>query len=240
MSETLEAIDRELTRLEDVEALKKLFVRHEHYFTTFQMRRCAALWSHRDDCLIEVPWGCYDGYAGVCRYFLEDWGDRSDPDALERYRGCVLFRSVDTDIITVAGDRKTARACWASQGFEVYGNNVEMTQFRGETFISVFNYAVDFIREDGVWKLWHLRQFNKTHTPYHTGWTEYDQPYQGHILRPVHCDRPPSRPVYYYHGDAIIPGDEPDPPAPYERFEDVAPGYGEYYFTGGTAGGVHT
>lgn len=229
MQTRLSEIDKTLRRLETIEELKKLFKRHEYYFTSFQMNKCLSLWSKRRDSMLEVPWGCYDGYDGLRRYFLVDWGDISEKENREYYRGCVLFRSVDTDIVVPAEDEMTARACWSSQGFEVYGNKVELAAYRGESFVSVFNYAVDFIREDGAWRIWHMRQFNKTHTPHHTGWTEYDQPFQGHILKPTHCDRPPSRPVYYYRGDAVIPGDEPDPPKPYACFADVAPGYGAVY-----------
>lgn len=56
--------------------------------------------------------------------------------------------SVNTPLIHVAFDRKTARGLWYSDGF--------VTDDRGNTDIIAQKVAVDFIREGDSWKIWHL------------------------------------------------------------------------------------
>lgn len=60
-----------------------------------------------------------------------------------------------TPIIEVAGDGKTAKGIWYSPGI---GTNVEITNGKPEISGGWFweKYAVDFVKEDGKWKIWHL------------------------------------------------------------------------------------
>ena len=226
MALTFEQVAKDFEEIKNTEKIKKLMTRHENYFTAFQMKKCLEMWAKRDDCLVEVPWGCYDDIKGVERYLLTDHGDRNDPEVQEIIKGCVVFRTVDTELVVIAGDGQTARACWSSQGFEVYGNNVFQKEYKGETLLYFLKYGVDSIKEDGEWKLWHMHIYPQFRVPYHTGWTDREQPFQGHILRSAHCDRPPSIPVFCYSLKTSYPGTEPDPPLAYETFADVAPGYG--------------
>jgi hypothetical protein len=60
-----------------------------------------------------------------------------------------------TPIIEVAGDGKTAKGIWYSPGI---GTNVEIRNGKPEISGGWFweKYAVDFVKEDGKWKIWHL------------------------------------------------------------------------------------
>lgn len=63
-----------------------------------------------------------------------------------------------TPIIEVAGDGKTAKGIWYSPGMglsaQVQGENVGV----GSTFFWE-KYGADFIKENGVWKLWHCQMW---------------------------------------------------------------------------------
>jgi hypothetical protein len=67
-----------------------------------------------------------------------------------------VMHTQETPVIEVAGDGKTAKGIWYSIGLSVNGQ----VSADGQTSISTGwmweKYAVDFVNEDGKWKIWHL------------------------------------------------------------------------------------
>jgi len=65
--------------------------------------------------------------------------------------GTSMFHTNSTPVIEVAGDGKTAKGIWYSIG--------QVTQTPGGTQTPTYmweRYGVDFVREDGEWKIWHF------------------------------------------------------------------------------------
>lgn len=60
-----------------------------------------------------------------------------------------------TPIIEIADDGRTAKGIWYSPGI---GTNIDMVDGKPMISGSWFfeKYAVDFVKEDGEWKIWHL------------------------------------------------------------------------------------
>ncbi len=75
----------------------------------------------------------------------------ADPDEVQA-PGILHMHSMMTPVIEVAGDGKTAKGVWDSFGASV--NNPD--DIGG--WLSV-KYGVDFIKEDGKWKIWHLQVY---------------------------------------------------------------------------------
>ena len=67
-----------------------------------------------------MPWGYYLGIEGVRKCYLEDHGDRSDPmvQASPIFKGGMMMHAMDTAVIEVAKDGKTAKGVWLSPGHE--------------------------------------------------------------------------------------------------------------------------
>lgn len=67
-----------------------------------------------------------------------------------------VMHTSTTAVIEVAGDGKTAKGVWYSPGVGIMGhvsdNKIGVT---GSLFFE--KYAGDFVKEDGVWKIWHLQ-----------------------------------------------------------------------------------
>ncbi len=67
-----------------------------------------------------------------------------------------VMHTQETPVIEVAGDGKTAKGLWYSIGQSVRGT----VDASGKTSVSTGwmweKYGVDFIKEDGKWKIWHL------------------------------------------------------------------------------------
>jgi len=72
----------------------------------------------------------------------------------------------DTPIIEVAGDGKTAKGIWFTPGVRNTAviNNGKV-EIQGAWFME--RYAVDFVKEDGKWKIWHFQNLGDPTPP---GW----------------------------------------------------------------------
>ena len=81
---------------------------------------------------------------------IEGW---TDEEILEVYGGVgqLLLHVTTTAIIEVAEDGQTAKCFWYSPG---------MIAESGQSGNTIWEaYGVDFVKEDGEWKMWHLHMF---------------------------------------------------------------------------------
>lgn len=76
---------------------------------------------------------------------------------------------VTTPMIEVAGDGKTARGLFFSLGPEA---NREIKDGQARGYWSCGKYTVDFIKENGEWKIWHIRWWRMFKTGFDKSWTE--------------------------------------------------------------------
>jgi len=67
-----------------------------------------------------------------------------------------VMHTQETPVIEVAGDGKTAKGMWYSIGQGVRGSISEDGKATKTTEWMWEKYAVDFVKEDGKWKMWHL------------------------------------------------------------------------------------
>ncbi|MCD7749423.1 MAG: nuclear transport factor 2 family protein [Oscillospiraceae bacterium] len=82
-----------------------------------------------------------------------DISGMTDDEILEIYGGVgqLLLHVTTTAIIEVAEDGQTAKAFWYSPG---------MIAESGQSGNTIWEaYGVDFVKEDGEWKMWHLHMF---------------------------------------------------------------------------------
>ncbi|MGC3980754.1 MAG: nuclear transport factor 2 family protein [Steroidobacteraceae bacterium] len=81
-------------------------------------------------------------------------------------QGALHIHSMATPVIVFAGDGKTARGMWDS-----FGPNINNSKDVGEWLW--LKYGIDFIKEDGEWKIWHMQTYREFLTPYDRSWTQY-------------------------------------------------------------------
>ncbi|MBN1627442.1 MAG: nuclear transport factor 2 family protein [Deltaproteobacteria bacterium] len=67
-----------------------------------------------------------------------------------------VIHTQETPVIEVAGDGNTAKGIWYSIGLSVNGEVSANGQTNVRTGWMWEKYAVDFVKEDGKWKIWHL------------------------------------------------------------------------------------
>ena len=74
--------------------------------------------------------------------------------------GNTSFRSLTTPIIEVAGDGKTAKGFWYTPGWQA-----DIRDGKGNSIWTYEKYAIDFVKEDGKWKIWHFHVYNDWDVP---------------------------------------------------------------------------
>src|ERR1035438_7351015 len=70
--------------------------------------------------------------------------------------GEYVMHTQETPVIEVASDGKTAKGLWYSIGQAVRGSVAADGKTSVTTGWMWEKYGVDFIKEDGKWKIWHL------------------------------------------------------------------------------------
>jgi len=113
--------------------------------------------------------GVVTGIEAIRQYYGTGKGYENDPEKeqtatpqgmMQAGAGNISFRTLTTPIIHIAGDGKTAKAYWYTPGFQA---NIQNGQ--GNSIWSYEKYAIDFVKEDGAWKIWHFHVYNDWEIP---------------------------------------------------------------------------
>lgn len=135
------------------------------FFRMYDMlEETTALFSRREDTSIEMPWGVYIGSDAADRCFV---ADHNAPP--EEHLGSMTIHDVCTPVIEIAADCQTARAVWISPGLATaHGPEGKKGLW------AWLRYGCDFILEDGVWRIWHMRKCGLFTVPTDKDWTDDD------------------------------------------------------------------
>ena len=196
-----------------------------------------AYWSGREDVCLATNEGYYVGRDAVKGYyasladrsmavskmvqarFPEKLGSMSDEELFGA--GEMDYKSIDTYVIEVAGDRQTAKGLWVIRGSEA-----KMTAGGPQAFWEWGWFAADFTLENGVWKIWHLQYLQEVMRPSGQPWTGPEFKYETlpefaavddlKIAAPTH---PAPVRVRYDADRPFTPA--PRVPEPYETFAET-------------------
>lgn len=212
MNDTLQALLLQAERLEAVQACRNLMGKYSYLHTAFRNKEYVELWAKRDDSRLTMPFGVFEGYEAIYRCYVEIHGDRSIPADAEEIKGLMMIHEMNTEVIEVAADGKTAKGIWITPGTETAPSPGKE---KGSWCWG--KYEVDFIQEDGQWKFWHMTLYPLFLTPYNRAWGEPALEIVGAKEIPgIDFAKPLPKPFWTYHKDAIYPENEPAMPEPYE------------------------
>ncbi|CZR55559.1 uncharacterized protein PAC_05447 [Phialocephala subalpina] len=180
--------------------------------------------------------GVYEGYEGAkrCLVDIERSFEKSHAAGMRRLFPAVKFGSdhaglfesevMGTPVIEVAGDGKTAKGVWTT--LQAGGKTHEHDPKPQSSWIW-WRLAIDFVKEDGQWKVWHLLKNPFFFCPSNGDWVELSQ-----TLPPVpkpgtqkgipgHNSTPDRATTKLYDPYRINrePRLWPEPPRPYETFD---------------------
>lgn len=215
----IEALARRVERLEHIRAIEQLMGRraylHSAGLNGAEMDQC---WARREDITFEPEdWGVWEGRRAVRQAYVEG---NPFPDGT---KGLLIEHTLTTGVIEVADDFETAKGVWISPGHETFPI-VEGQPPKPHW--SWGRYEVDFVREDGEWRIWHLHVLTTFRTPYEQSWVDSALhrpdyfPEDGQAMDGIN---PPTRPVTFnqpYHPDSA-PAYQPVPPEPYHSWNTL-------------------
>ena len=232
MARTVEELKLGFARVEAAQACRNLMGKYSYFHTAMRNKDYVKLWAERPDDLLVLPWGYYRGIEGVRACYLQDHGDRSDPEIQNSpiLKGGMMMHCMDTEVLEVAADGRTARGCWMSPGHESCfipdfekipgwrkGDPVPPAAPMVSSCEWAWSkYQVDFIREDGVWKFWKMRLWPIYKTDFYVPWTEH--PEMDEVDFPFHNHTPLPKPNWAWDPEVFYPADEPEPPLPYAAY----------------------
>lgn len=138
--------------------------------------------------------------------------------------GTLIIHTLTTPLIEIAEDGQTAKGIWYSPGImsEINYDGTPSANYMWE------KYGVDFVKEDGEWKIWHIRTYYDAVYPPNKSWT--DPPSDPPPPSMPHNDilpEPkiplPEEDVYEPYSPLTVPKLMPEMPEPYKTFSDVKP-----------------
>jgi hypothetical protein len=146
-------------RLLDIQEISNVASLHEYYHNALMHGEdLANIWAKAPDITWTNNTDKYIGQASMKKFYID--GLPKDK------KGALWYHMLTTPVIEVAGDGKTAKAIYMSFG-NVSGamfNQPPGAQWTQE------KYGMDFIKENGHWKIWHLRTYVDFYTATDKSW----------------------------------------------------------------------
>ena len=230
--------EQKLTLYEDLREIRNEAGRMTaSYVTCDQGKIYDAYWSRREDVCLTTNDGYYVGAEAVRAYyeslaaramlvsklvqarFPEHLGDLSDEALFGA--GELDYKSIDTYVIEVAGDRETAKGIWI-----IRGSGSTLTTGGPQAFWEWGWFAADYVLEDGKWKVWHLQYLQEVKRPSGQPWVgpamtydplpEFEAVGQWKVAEPTI----PAVVRAHYDADRVF-APSPRVPEPYEHFADT-------------------
>jgi hypothetical protein len=225
-----------LARWEDRRACQNIAGKFSHSYTIHEEEKIYdRFWSRREDVCLGLNNGWYAGAQAVqgyynalgekkaletrliCQRFPEELGQYTQEEASGV--GILGYKPVDTCVLEVAGNGETAKGLWICRGA-----SMDLTSC-GFVLNTEWSYlAIDFIHEDGQWKIWHLQNLFDVFTPMGYGWagepTDFTEAPEFAEMKSFSMPEPniPTTLREYYHPMREF---SPSPPLP-EPYYDFA------------------
>lgn len=221
MSANVEVLLKRLQVLEDKDDIVNLLGRRAAYHSAGRHDlEIEELWSHRDDSALELEdWGVWVGYKRILQAYVT--GMPFPPAQV----GLMVEHLCCTPVLEIAGDGKTAKGTWISPGHETFPipGSADPTP---KAHWCWGRYAIDFIKEDGKWKIWHLHVLTTFRSPFSQDWvaTGIKKPdyFPPDGVPPPTIGKPDLPPSFNeaYHPDRGAKM-QPVPPEPYKSWSDT-------------------
>ena len=207
------SVEKRIERIEAVLEIENLINRYEYLKDTGYQDEVMELFALKTPGVsAEMVWGVYDGPEGI-RKLYPGLHARRTP---EERKGHMTMFPRTTGVIEVARDGKTAKGLWYSPGMSA-GVGDDGKPHANWTWEK---YAVDFVKEDGQWKIWHLHIDCDFAIPFGKDFAEHDWPRvqsepQG-FAKPTRMEPKP----YKRYSPTRLFQFTPVPPEPYDTFNE--------------------
>ena len=184
---SLEAENKRLRRANDVIEIQNVMSLHEYYHASYQhQEELDAIWSQKtedvsfEEALFQAR---FVGMDAIKTYYVDFMRNtlfksardisislfpqlKDEPEG-ELPFGMSFMHTLTTPVIEVAEDGQTAKGAWISPG------HITMPSFEKlQAYWHWDRYGVDFLKEDGKWKIWHFFVGREFTSPYEKSWVD--------------------------------------------------------------------
>lgn len=133
----------------DYAELNNLMSLHSWYHAAFMNGdEIEKIWSKRDDIIWAQSMGYWKGKESIMNYY----GVKATE---ETKSGGYVRHTITSGVVEIAEDRQTAKGIWYTPG----GGGMAKEDGTLDFGWMWEKYGVDFIREDGQWKIWHMKVY---------------------------------------------------------------------------------
>jgi len=215
LEKEMQRLELETARRQAVLACSNLMNKYQYYHMRGMRTEETLLFALKTPgACVEMLWGIYDEPEGVLRWKkMEGFGKPR-----KETKGLFPFHCMTTPIIEVAADGKTAKGLWLMYGAETFKPPQEK---EAKANWAAGQFAMDFIKEDGEWKIWKYNTTGLIYSPFEKGWhKENSIPKMMLQELPEECkpDRPASYPWMWNPDEKFQ--NIPPVPLPYEKWDD--------------------
>ncbi len=214
MSEKRELTAEETARRnQDYFEIQNVMGKYVYWHFADEHEKVFSLFAKDPDTRAQIAnWGRYYGIEGVKRLFV---GVHEFLDGTDR-RGRLHFNPVSTPVIEVAGDGKTAKGLWMFTGANsCAGDDGESY----EAYWSWARYAIDFLKEDGEWKIWHYACVGLFQTKFEESWVF--EPDHEKLILPDELKADEEGGYHWQYSPSVCTENMPAPPEPYWTFSET-------------------
>ena len=179
LTATVQALEQRKTRVEDINAIKRLQRAYGYYLDEQLWDEMADLFAADGSIEIALD-GVYQGKKRVREYLYALGKGKSGlaPGQLNEHLQLM-------PVVDIAADGRTAKGTWRAV--------ILAGQLGKEAFWSEGPYENEYIKEDGVWKLHRLHWFQTLFVPYEGGWSTHADVNGGKFVGDrLKADAPPS------------------------------------------------
>lgn len=245
----LAALEQELTqvkgnaeRARDRAAVENLFSTYMALHNAFRDPEIVSLWASKGTPDVRAQYsnnGIYTDWDTIVAYHAQ----RPNPP------GKLILHYVTSPIIEVAEDGQTAKGMWMMTGLEsgltkpeaaagapdfMYEKNVLINGKKVWMHTVYAKYGIDFIKQNGQWKIWHFHCFEVARAPFGLGWIPFaaaaqDSPFGDDLMyfgedgKPVLMPKPNGPATIRHNPYRTDRGQTLDlkPPVPYRTFSET-------------------
>jgi hypothetical protein len=237
MKETLDfkELENRIRKLEAAREIQNLMGRMTYMYEGGEYEQMLEQFAgHTDGVTAEMAvFGQVKGLEGARKVIVEFWTEqykRHEAEMRRRYpedanetgrNGVMDLQALSSPVIEVADDLNTAKGMW-------YAPTVATEFHPGDDMPSGhkvwLKFAVDFVNENGAWKIWHYHILPSFNTTIGKSWVESSLAMEEHFASlPPDAAPPAWGPVTAYHAYSVHepPVNDPKPPIPYGAFNET-------------------
>lgn len=154
----MDTLQARVFRLKANAEIQRIMGAYSGYLSGGSFDQIVSLFSNeRDDVRADMLWGTYEGYDSIERLYKGFYAYQFQHDSGSRLPGVITVHSINTPVVSVARDGRTARGLWTSPGLITVKDPIGK-----EGLCSYWTWqkiGCDFVYENDAWKIWHLHVY---------------------------------------------------------------------------------